>query len=232
MSAVGDEGSDGGLMASRTGGLRRVVICDDHPLFRMGLSTALGMNASLRLVAEASTAAQCVDHLITHEPDVLLLDLALPDRDGYSVLEWVRAHQPGLLVIVLSMYIEWAFAQRARALGARGFIAKEDALGELDAALATEPGGFYTSRSVVPPADDTDGLMIVGLSERAGKLSPSERDIMRLLAHGLTNREIAERLAISPRTVQTHRNNIAEKLGVRGVNRLLELAIRYRALFG
>ncbi|MEZ5649595.1 MAG: response regulator transcription factor [Burkholderiaceae bacterium] len=195
---------------------RSVVICDDHPLFRMGLATALAADATLRLVGEASTAAECIERLVEHRPDVLLLDLALPDRDGYSVLEWVRTNRPRTQVIVLSMYAEWAFAERARTLGARAYIAKEDALGEIEAALGTAAGGFYTSESVIAPADDEDGHFIVGLSERSGRLSPTELDIMRLLSHGLTSREIADRLGVSPRTVQTHRNNIAEKLGVRG----------------
>lgn len=213
-------------------GERTVVICDDHPLFRVGLATALSAEPGLRIVAEASTAGECIAHLARFQPDILLLDLALPDRDGYSVLEWARARLPDLTTVVLSMYTEWAFAERARALGARAFIAKEDALSEIHAALSTAPGAFYSSESVLAPAGDEDGRFAAGLSERSQRLSPTERDVMRLLSHGLTSREIAQRLGVSPRTVQTHRNNIAEKLGVRGVNRLMELAIRYRALFG
>ncbi len=208
---------------------RRVVICDDHPLFRVGLATALAKDPTLEIVAEASNAEEGIAALRDLAPDVLLLDIALPGRDGFAVLEWGQGRFPDLHVVVLSMYAERAFAERAKALGARAFIAKEDALGEIVAALAVPPGGFHTSESVGPA--DAHGAA-AGLGLKAAALSPTERDIMRLLGQGLTSRMIGERLGISPRTVQTHRNNIADKLEVRGVNRLMEIAIRYSALFG
>ncbi len=219
----------------------------------MGLVTALAAESDLEVVGEAGDGEACLALLRTLTPDILLLDLALPRIDGYEVLRWARIHRPALRTIVLSMYAEQAFAERARELGAAAFIAKEDALCEVQAALHSSADRFYASASLarnpifgmagVPdrgPAGG-DGAAAAttdsrnsdpsGFGARLLALSPTERLVMGLLARSLTSREIASRLEISPRTVQTHRAHIVDKLGVRGSNRLLELAIRYRRIF-
>lgn len=208
---------------------RRLLICDDHPLFRVGLRTALLDESSVEVVGETADGASCIERLRNSPVDVLLLDITLPVVDGYAVLAWVAGHQPALRSIVLSMHSDLAFADRARALGARGFIAKEDALSEIHAALAHPADRFYASASVRElaqrrPADP------VGNGAGILALTPTERRIMALLAESLTSREIAARLGTSFRTIQTHRSNIVEKLELHGANRLMELAIRYRDL--
>ncbi len=209
----------------------RLLICDDHPLFRTGLRTALSSEPGVEVVGEACNGLECLAMLESLAPDVLLLDLALPGIDGYEVLRWAREHLPGLRSIVLSMYSEWPFAERARSLGAAGFIAKEDALGEIHAALGHDPASFYASASVRPARAGPAAGAGAAVDASLQVLSPAERRVMGLLSESLTSREIAGRLGISHRTVQTHRAHIADKLGLRGVNRLMELAIRYRKLF-
>ncbi|MCO5120805.1 MAG: response regulator transcription factor [Burkholderiaceae bacterium] len=195
----------------------------------MGLRTALLDESSVEVVGETADGASCIERLRNSPVDVLLLDITLPVVDGYAVLAWVAGHQPALHSIVLSMHSDLAFADRARALGARGFIAKEDALSEIHAALAHPADRFYASASVRElarrrPADP------VGNGAGILALTPTERRIMALLAESLTSREIAARLGTSFRTIQTHRSNIVEKLELHGANRLMELAIRYRDL--
>jgi DNA-binding NarL/FixJ family response regulator len=209
----------------------RLLICDDHPLFRTGLRTALSGEADVEIVGEACNGSECLTMLEALAPDVVLLDLALPGIDGYEVLRWAHERMPGLRSIVLSMYSEWPFAARARSLGAAGFIAKEDALSEIRAALRHAPETFYASASVRPARGGRFVGAGVAIEDRLQALSPTERRVMGLLSQSLTSREIAGQLGISFRTVQTHRAHIAEKLGLHGVNRLMELAIRYRKLF-
>lgn len=209
----------------------RLLICDDHPLFRTGLRAALSAEPDVEVVGEACNGLECLALLESLAPDVVLLDLALPGIDGYEVLRWARERLPRLRAIVLSMYSEWPFAARARSLGAAGFIAKEDALGEIRAALDHAAGGFYASASVKPAEVCPSARDGAAMEDRLQALSPTERRVMGLLSQSLTSREIAGRLGISHRTVQTHRDHIAEKLGLHGVNRLMELAIRYRKLF-
>ncbi|MEZ5739326.1 MAG: response regulator [Burkholderiaceae bacterium] len=211
--------------------VERVLICDDHPLFRVGLRTALERIDNVCVIEETSDGEACVEALQRHRPDILLLDLALPGRDGFSVLEWAHGEQPALRIIVLSMHSERAFADRARALGASAFIAKEDAMSEISTALIQPVGGFYASESVAAQPGDPDHQAEAELGARLQTLSPTERKVMSLLARSLTSREMAEQLGSSYRTVQTHRAHIAEKLGVQGVNRLIDIAIRYRQLF-
>lgn len=211
--------------------VERALICDDHPLFRIGLRTALERIENVCVIGETSDGEACVEALQSEQPDILLLDLALPGRDGYSVLEWARREQPGLRIIVLSMHSERAFADRARALGACAFIAKEDAMSEIATALTQPAGSFYASESVAAEPVDPQHQAEAELGTRLQALSPTERKVMSLLARSLTSREIAEQLGSSHRTVQTHRAHIAEKLGIQGVNRLIDVAIRYRQLF-
>lgn len=209
----------------------RVLVCDDHPLFRVGLRAVLAEHPAVEVVGEAEDGRDCLSMLQSLEPDVLLLDLALRAMGGYEVLAWIRAHRPGLRTFVLSMYSERAFAERARALGASGFIAKEDALSEIHAALEHPRDVFYASPSVRMTPRKAGAVELARFDERLVALSPTERRVMGLLSQSLTSREIAERLGISLRTVQTHRAHIADKLDVHGVNRLMELAIRYRQIF-
>ncbi|MCZ7559820.1 MAG: response regulator transcription factor [Burkholderiaceae bacterium] len=209
----------------------RVLVCDDHPLFRVGLRAALADHPAVDVVGEAADGRDCLAMLQSLEPDVLLLDLALREMGGYEVLAWIRAHRPGLRTLVLSMYSEPAFAERARALGACGFIAKEDALSEIHAALEHPRDAFYASASVRTTPRGARAGELARIDERLLALSPTERRVMSLLSQSLTSREIARRLGISLRTVQTHRTHIADKLDVHGVNRLMELAIRYRQIF-
>ncbi len=210
---------------------QRVLICDDHPLFRVGLRAALAEHPAFEVVGEAADGRDCLAMLRSLEPDVLLLDLTLREVGGYEVLAWARAHQPALRILVLSMHSEPAFAERARKLGAAGFIAKEDALTEIHTALEHPPDAFYASASVKIAPRSARTTALAGFDERLLALSPTERRVMGLLSQSLTSREIAEHLGISLRTVQTHRANIADKLEVHGVNRLMELAIRYRQIF-
>lgn len=206
-----------------------VVVADDHPLFRSGVVACLAKNPKLKLLAEASDGESCIAKLDIFNPDILIVDLSMPRISGLLVLEWVQENLPQTRVFILSMYTELEFVQKAKELGADGFLAKEDAQSELLTALEGEPGVFFTSESIGRETKNylnaPQNLMI---KKALTNVSIAEKRVLTLLTQSLTSREIAERLNLSIRTVQAHRTSLAEKLDAKGHNKLLELAITHR----
>lgn len=208
-----------------------VLICDDHPLFRSGVVNCLSANQALKIIGEASDGEACIAKLGLFEPDILVVDLSIPLVDGFKVLSWLRENDRVVRVFVLSMFTDVSYVQKARELGACGFIAKEDAQSELLAAIDHAEGEFYTSQSIgresktfLPALNDDEVLQALRT------VSDAERRVLELLTESMTSREIAEKLGLSTRTVQAHRMNLAEKLNAKGHNKLLEMAIRHREI--
>ena len=208
-----------------------VLICDDHPLFRKGVLGCLAEDGDLHIIGEASNGEACIAKLKVFEPDILITDLSMPGINGFDVLAWVRENLPQVKVFILSMHTELQYLERAINLGAAGFLAKEDAQSELMAAIRQSDLGFYTSESIgtshsisLPPPQDGDFVKAMR------DVSGAEMRVLVLLTQTLTSRQIADRLNISPRTVDAHRASLAEKLNAKGPNKLLEIAIRYQHL--
>lgn len=204
-----------------------VLICDDHPLFRKGVLSCLVEDPKLSIIGEASNGEACITKLKVFEPDILITDLSMPGINGFEVLSWVRDNMPQVRVFILSMHTELQYLERAIDLGAAGFLAKEDAQSELLAAIRQYETQFYTSESIgaatsesLRPPQDFD------FENAMRNVSGAERRVLVLLTQTLTSKQIASKLNISPRTVEAHRANLAEKLNVKGPNKLLELAIK------
>jgi len=210
--------------------LLSVMVCDDHPLFRSGVISCLQQDQDLNIVAEASDGETCIAKLELLQPDILVMDLSMPLKDGFEVMRWINDQDFNIRVYILSMYAEVAFVQRAKELGASAFIAKEDAQTELLAAIdSNESTAFYLSDSI----GRNDRLFSPQMSnqqlkEQLSKVSPAERKVLTLLTKSLTSRQIADQLNLSVRTIQAHRVSLADKLNAKGPNKLLELAIRNR----
>ena len=202
-----------------------IVLADDHPGFRAGVRQYLEAGGRHVIVGECSDGTTCLDRLRALRPDWAIIDLAMPGLTGFQILEAVRGLDLPTRTIILSMHAETAYSERARQLGASGFIAKEDALTEVDSALAMPPGTFFQSRavghSIEISLDSDDGALLA-------TLTAAERRIVTQIANGLTSKEIARANGISPRTVQAHRRNIADKLDLHGPNKLIEFAVRNR----
>jgi len=194
----------------------RVLVVDDHPMVREGLRSMLTADG-VEVVGEAASGADALRDVRERSPDVVLLDLELPDLDGVTVLARLKESAPRIPVLVVSMHDETELVRRAIDAGAAGYILKGAGRRELLASVrAVRDGG-----SVLDPA-----LLrgVTGLGEReplsvargpAGEApSPVERELLRLIAQGLTNREIAARLRWSPATVKKYVQRILEKLGV------------------
>lgn len=205
-----------------------VIVCDDHPLFRSGVVACLAGGPDIEVVATAADGQACVAKLEIYRPSVLVADLSMPLMSGFEVLEWARANQPALRVLILSMHAELAYVRRARELGAAGFMAKDDAEAELLAAIRARPDVFYTSGSIGRTQMARPLLNDVALGSALHRVSEAEMKVLVLLTENLTSRQIAERLHLSVRTVQAHRISLSKKLDARGPNKLLELALRRR----
>jgi len=206
-----------------------VLIADDHPMMRRGLRDIVVASDGYRVAAEAGDGRSAIRQLELLRPDIALIDLAMPELDGFAVVEWARAHQPELRVVMLTMYADAAYLERARALGVQGYLLKDDAEDELLRCLdVVAAGDNYVSPSIghapvrPPPPPDA--------AARLARLTPAQRAILRHVAEARTSKEIARAMGLSYRTVQNHRAHMAEALGLSGPNRLLDFAVRHRDL--
>lgn len=207
----------------------QVVIADDHPLLRRGLRQIVDAQRDMRVVAEASRGEEILP-LLSKGCDVLLLDLVMPDRSGLDVLGEVTARFPGVRVIVLTGAAPDTVARRALRAGAAGFLTQASPPQELvEAIRRVAAGGRYLSHAVAeqmaweaenPPASLREAL------------SARERQVLRLLVEGRRVGEIAESLALSPKTVSTYRARLLEKLGLANIAELVRYAVEHRLLDG
>ncbi|HEY7538269.1 MAG TPA: response regulator transcription factor [Gaiellaceae bacterium] len=191
----------------------RVLICDDHALVRAGLRLLLEAESELEVVGEAADAQEALDAVRSVQPDVLLLDLMLPGRNGLDAIPDLLAAAPETRILVLSMQDDPSYVRHAFAAGVSGYLVKEAADAELVQAIHEVAGGH---RYVHPSLGARLAAPEPGQGARSGRdpLSEREHEVLRLLALGHTNHEIAELLAISMRTAESHRARLMQKLGL------------------
>jgi DNA-binding NarL/FixJ family response regulator len=201
----------------------RVVIADDHPLFREGLRKALSMDPELRLVGEAVNGDECLAICGREHPDVLILDVTMPQCDGFGVLERLPRTAPTTRAVVLTVHLERSFEERALAAGARGFLQKGSSASMiLQAVRAVAAGQIWATR--VGTAQVLAGSPVV---EVMSSLTSREREVFSFLGRGLMNREIAQETGLSEKTIASHVASLISKLGVRGRVAAALLARRY-----
>ncbi|MET0288169.1 MAG: response regulator transcription factor [Pseudoxanthomonas sp.] len=209
----------------------RILIVDDHTLVRAGLSRLLQGFADVDVVAEASTADQAIDLTTLHRPDMVLLDLSLPGRSGLEALTGIVQIAPATRVVMMSMHDDTQHVRDALDRGAAGFVLKDAAPMELELALRTAAAGevFLSPRlssKMISP--------LIGREKPTGiaGLPPRQREILRQIGRGLSNKEIAADLGISVKTVETHRARMMEALGCRRASELILLAVRNAQALG
>ena len=205
----------------------RVLIVDDHTLVRAGIGRLLQALPDVDVVAEASNAQQALDMAAIHRPDVILLDLSLPDRSGLDLLPLLRESLPQTRVVMMSMHNDPTQVRVALDRGCAGFVVKEAAPMELELALRAAASGQVflspqvSSKMLAPMLNPQRPTGIAALS-------PRQREILRQLGSGMSSKEIAAQLGISVKTVETHRARMMESLGCRRANDLLLLAARHQ----
>ena len=190
----------------------RVVVADDHALVRQSIVKAVAGVDGMEVIAEVSDGLAALQAVTTHEPDLVVLDIAMPGKDGLAVAERLRADHPGVAVLLLSMHDDDASLQRAVALGAAGFVSKSASIEELlEAVRAVRDGGSYLSSNVATRVMD---LAAGRNSSTPLGLTPREREILELLTDGHRPAEIGTQLFLSVKTVKNHLTSIYSKLGV------------------
>ena len=199
----------------------RLAIAEDHTIVRWALREALGKAEDVEVVGEAGSATETLEMIRRDRPDVLLLDITLPDRSGFDVLTELRPLDTAPLVVVLSWHTEPSYAARAIAAGAHGYVNKAVEPEALLAAIRAVSRG----EQVIPPG--VEQLLAAGDGHPASALTAREQQVMEMLARGLTNREIAEHLEISIKTVDTHRGHVLKKLGLRNNSELTRFAVKH-----
>lgn len=206
----------------------RILIADDHAVLRSGLRLLLDAQPDFKVVGEASTGEETVERSIALRPDILLLDIAMPEINGLEAARRIRQQAPEVRIIVLTMYDDEAYLRQFLEMGAAGYVLKKAADTELSAAIrAVHRGESFVYPSLMPQLIDSylKQPSSPATTESNDKLSPREVDVLRLVALGYTNQQIADELCIGVSTVETHRTRIMEKLGLRGRAQLVRYAL-------
>jgi DNA-binding NarL/FixJ family response regulator len=204
----------------------RVLLVDDHQLFLAGMRALLKTQPDLEIVEEVSDGRSAVKASRDAAPDVVLMDLAMPDLNGVEATRQICASQAGVKVLCLSMHAEPQFVQAALGAGAAGYLLKDCALEELICAIrVVDAGQAYLSPGVTGPVLESYRADRSGDGSAFALLTEREREVLQLIAEGHPTREIAELLFLSVKTVATHREHLMQKLDIHSVAGLTKYAI-------
>lgn len=209
-----------------------LIIADDHPIFRRGLRVVIEGDPTLKVLAEAEDGVTALMLIRQHQPQVAVLDLDMPELDGLQVAHQLREQAAPTAIVFLTMHKDEATFNAVLNLGVKGYVVKDSAATEIVSAIkAVASGQSYFSPVLSNHLLQRHQTLNEQASLSAGlaALSPTERRVLRIIAEGKSNKEIAEQLFISVRTVEHHRSNICGKLGLNGKNALLTFALTHKA---
>jgi len=209
----------------------RILICDDHTLFVEGIKAMLRNESSLEIVGEARDGRQAVELVKELKPDVLLMDVSMPDMNGFDATQRVHELDPNIKVLILTMHDEEELVARCLEAGAAGYIIKDAPASQLLYAIEmVKKGERYLSPVVLKQ-------VVAGYVKNSNvpqtsydRLSPREREVLKLLAEGLSVKEIATRLNLSVKTVDVHKTNLMKKIDVHDRTELIKYAIRQKLI--
>jgi len=221
----------------------RVLLADDHDILRQGLKMLLSMQQEMQVVGEVRTGWEAVVMAQELLPDVVVMDITMPDMDGLEACQLIRSQQPATQVLMLTMHESEEYFLQSLRMGAAGYLVKKAAPSDLRMAInAIAQGGAFlypglakalirsyvaSPASASPASNDHERMNALSLAQALRVLTPREVEVLRLVAEGRTNQEIADQLTLSIKTVQTHRANVMEKLDLRDITHLVRFAIRH-----
>ncbi len=214
-----------------------VLLADDHDILRQGLKMLLSLQPEIEVVGEARTGKETVEQTLELRPDVVVLDISMPDMDGLEACKQIRAHAPATNVLILTMHESEEYFFQALRAGAAGYLVKKAAPPDLQMAiLSVAQGGAFlypglakaliNAYTATPPASPQATGKNEEIAEELRVLSPRELEVLKLVAEGHTNQEIADQLVLSIKTVQAHRANVMAKLGLENITQLVRFAMR------
>jgi DNA-binding NarL/FixJ family response regulator len=211
----------------------RLIIADDHPIMRQGLKQIIEIEPNFKVVGEAGNGYEALALIEELQPDAAILDVDMPHQDGFQVARTLLAKNNPAAIIFLTIHSEEEMFHAALDLGAKGYVLKDSAIDDIVTAINEVVAGraftslpmttYFTKRQNYNQVPDEQQL---GLSA----LTPTEHRILKLLADYKTSKEIAGELSISPRTVETHRLRICQKLNLQGSHALMKFAVQYKSI--
>jgi DNA-binding NarL/FixJ family response regulator len=205
-----------------------IVIADDHKLFRIGLSQILERQTDIKVVGEAENGFEAVNAVRDHQPDIVLMDISMPELNGIEATRKITDEYPEIRIIILSMHADRRYVLESLKAGAKGYLLKDSAPEELISAVRkVMQNQFYLSAKI-------NEQVIAGFIQTAepeksspfNSLSSREREVLQLIAEGKSTQQIAEKLNVSAKTVETHRMHVMEKLNIHTIAELTRYAIR------
>lgn len=211
----------------------KIIIADDHPVFRDGLKHIVENELHIKIIGEAGEGEEALALILEKQPDIAVLDIEMPKKDGLSIAKELRHKNLDTKIILLTMYKEAEMFEEAMELGIEGYVLKESAVDDIvDCINSVADGNYYISplisNLIMKRQRKIDGLHAKNPSIE--NLTPTERRILKLIAENKTSKEISKELFISYRTVNNHRNNIGNKLNLHGALSLIKFAIENKSL--
>jgi DNA-binding NarL/FixJ family response regulator len=208
---------------------KRIVIVDDHPLFRKGLEEMIHSDGTFAVCGEAGNAAEAMDVIRKLYPDMAIVDLSLPGANGIELIKNIRAEFPKVPILVVSMHDESLYALRALRAGAEGYVMKHEAMGNVITAIRE----VFNGRPYLSPAMAAQVITKFAHRQDEGeidaveRLSDRELEILELIGKGKDVKEIAKLLHLSPKTVETHRSHIKDKLDLKNSREVARFALQW-----
>ncbi len=207
----------------------RVLVVDDHAILRDGIRSLLERQPGIEVVGEAANGLEALQQAAALMPDIVLMDIAMPVMDGLEATRRLREAYPGIKVLILTQHDSREYVAPLLQAGAAGYVLKRSGGREVVAALRqVQEQGTYIEPALLRQALAGPSSQPAGTGAPGEKLTERERDVLRLVVEGRSNKEIARALSISPKTVSVHRTNIMSKLGVQNSADLVRFALQHR----
>lgn len=210
-----------------------ILIADDHPVLRLGLRGLIESERDLEVVSEASDGERALELIQALHPAIAILDIAMPKLDGLALAEQLIGQEPPVKIILLTMYREDKLFRKALDAGVKGYVLKDSMVTDIVGCIrAVAAGQHYASPELTTYLVNRVKHVDITSALRSGLegLTATERRVLSLIADYKTSKEIAQALFVSPRTIETHRNNICQKLGVSGSHALIKFALGHKDL--
>jgi DNA-binding NarL/FixJ family response regulator len=207
----------------------KIILADDHRIFRKGLKSLLSEKENIEVLAEADNGDEALEAARKYKPEIVIMDIAMPKMDGIEATRQIRDRFPDTEVVILSMHAKKAYIDQVLKAGAKGYVLKDSDEENLLSAINTvHNGGYYLDSPIADQvlSDYFRDKSKRELKKQSDPLSEREREVLRLLAEGHSNQEVADTLYISRKTVENHRANIVRKTGIQGQVGLTKYAAR------
>lgn len=203
----------------------KILLADDHPIVRQGLRQTIENEDGLEIVGETGDGVETLIAARCYRPEIILLDIDFPKMDGFQIMQTLQEEKIDSKIIFLTVHREERFMQKAISQGAKGYVLKDSAIGDIAAAIRVVSQGS----SFISPTMTHYLIKPRTVSEKSelDVLTPAELRVLRLVAQYKSTHEIAETLFVSPRTIESHRLNITQKLGLRGSHSLMRYALQH-----